>query len=169
MGDGDDEHPITFAQWFKGNVTNNTVDLTNANSAHLVATLTSRAATGTVTLPGVTSFPFTANAITNSKAGLYRSEQTIGGITYLAGWVVPESALAATPTAFVLGTVALAEGPLSRCSCSICCCGGGIVKPRANQLLPAPRLTSQDITAGQVVISGLGTFKLTQCHLGSCS
>ncbi len=167
--DGDDEHPITFAQWFKGNVTNNTVDLTNANSAHLVATLTSRAATGTVTLPGVTSFPFTANAITNSKAGLYRSEQTIGGITYLAGWVVPESALAATPTAFVLGTVALAEGPLSRCSCSICCCGGGIVKPRANQLLPAPRLTSQDITAGQVVISGLGTFKLTQCHLGSCS
>jgi hypothetical protein len=49
--DGDDEHPITFAQWFTGNVTNNRVDLTNANSAHPVATLTSQAASGTVTLP----------------------------------------------------------------------------------------------------------------------
>ena len=143
--DGDDEHPITFAQWFTGNVTNKTIDLTNANGAHLVATLTSQAATGTVTLPGGKSFPFTANAITNSKAGLYRSEPTLGGVTYLAGWVVPESAVAATPT------------------------GGGIIKPRTNQLLTAPTLTSQDISAGQVVVSGLGTFPLTQCHVGTCS
>jgi|GEM_PF-934907 len=166
--DGDDEHPITFAQWFTGSVTNNAVDLTNANGAHLVATFTSQAATGTVTLPGGKSFSFTANAITTSEAGLYRSEQTIGGVTYLAGWVVPESAVAPTPTAFLLGSLAPA-GLLSRCSCSICCCGGGIIKPRTNQLLPAPRLTSQEIASGQVTVPNVGTFALTHCTDGKCS
>jgi hypothetical protein len=98
-----------------------------------------------VNLPGGTSFPFTANAITNSKAGLYRSEPTLGGVTYLAGWVVPESAVAAAPT------------------------GGLVIKRRTNQLLTAPTLTSQDISAGQVAVSGVGTFALTQCHSGTCS
>ena len=69
---------------------------------------------------------------------------SLGGVTYLAGWVVPESAVAATPTS------------------------GGIIKPRTNQLLTAPALTSQDISAGQVVVSGLGTFKLTHCQSGTC-
>ena len=148
--DGDGEHHITFAQWFTGSVTNNALDLTNANGAHLMATLTSHAATGTVALPGGKSFSFTANAITSSKAGLYRSEPIIGGVTYLAGWVVPDSAVAATPTASVL-------------------VGGGIIIPRSHQLLTAPALTSQDISAGQVMVSGVGTFALTQCHSGTCS
>ena len=148
--DGDAEHRITFAQWFTGSVTDNAVDLTNTNGAHLRATLTSHVVTGTVALPGGKSFSFTANAITNSKAGLYRSEPTIDGVTYLAGWVVPDSAAAATSTASRL-------------------VGGGILKPRAHQLLTAPALTAQDISAGQVVVSGVGTFALTQCHSGTCS
>lgn len=148
--DGDAEHRITFAQWFTGSVTNNALDLTNTNGAQLMATLTSQAATGTVTLPGGKSFSFTANAITNSEAGLYRSEPTIGGVTYLAGWVVPDSAAAATPTASGL-------------------VGGGILIPRTHQLLTAPALSPQDISAGQVAVSGVGTFALTQCHSGTCS
>jgi hypothetical protein len=94
--------------------------------------------------------PALANAVTSSKAGLYRSEPTIDGVTYLAGWVVPDSDVAATPAASVL-------------------VGGGILKPRTHQLLTAPALTSQDISAGQVMVSGLGTFALTQCHSGTCS
>lgn len=166
--DGDDEHAITFAEWFTGTVTNNMVDLTNANGAHLVVTLTSQAATGTVTLPGNKSFSFTANAITNSKAGLYRSEPTFGGVAYLAGWVAPESAVTVTLTPFVLGIVALAEGPLIHCPCSVCCCGGGILKKPTNQLLTAPGLTSQDIAAGQVAVPNIGTFKLIHCQPGVC-
>jgi len=148
--DGDHEHPITFAQWFTGSVTDNAADLTNANGAHLMATLTSKAVTGTVALPDGKSFSFTANAITSSRAGLYRSEQTIGGVTYVAGWVVPDSAVAAKPTGVLL-------------------VGGGILRPRGGELLTAPALTSQDISTGQVLVSGLGMFVLTQCHLGTCS
>jgi len=164
--DGDDEHHITFAQWFKGNVANNSVNLTNANGAHLVATLTSQAATGTVTLPDGTSFPFTAAVITDpaSKSGLYRSEQTIGGVLYLAGWLPADQAFT-TPSAIPTGYMALTVG----CPCWHCCMGGGIINEQTKQLLPVPRLTLEDIAAGQVVVSGLGTFKLTQCRSGICT
>lgn len=172
--DGDNQHHITFAQWFfKGNVTNNTVDLTNAGGAHLVATFTSRAATGTVTLPDGKSFPFTANAITDpaSKAGLYRSELTVGGVSYLAGWIVPtEQALnpLSTPTAFVGGLFAPAEDLVRSC-CHECCMSGGIINERTKQLLAVPRFFLQDLTAGQVVVPNVGTFALAHCRDGQCS
>ena len=173
--DGDETHPITFAQWFKGPVTNNMVDLTNANGANLVATLTSRVATGMVILPGGTSFSFTATAQTDRRAGLYRSEQTIGGVTYLVGWVVPDQYLKglSAAIAFVSGSGALAAlDPMSFCSdcrCACCCNGGGILNEQTKQLLTAPWLSPQFLTSGQETVPNLGTFQLTQCRQGTCS
>ena len=71
--DGDQEHAITFSHWFTGTVTRNMMDLTNAEGAHLVAPLMPGVATGRVTLPDGKSFRFTANAQTDSRAGLFRS------------------------------------------------------------------------------------------------
>jgi hypothetical protein len=171
----DIEHAITFAQWFKGPVTNNMVDLTNANGAHLVATFTSRVASGTVTLPSGKSFSFTANAQTDSRAGLYRSEPILGGVSYLAGWVVSEQTLkniSKPRRASVGGALALAEAPLSPvpcCSCACCCIGGGILNEQTKQLLNGPRLTLAELTSRQVMVPDLGTFVLTPCRQGTCS
>jgi hypothetical protein len=169
--DGDLDRPITFAQWFKGSVTNNSVNLTNANGAHLVANLTSRAATGTVTLPTGRSFSFNPPAITDpaSKAGLYRSEPTIGGVSYLAGWVITEPTWKyLSTTASVSAGLALVEVPL-RNWCADCCAGGGILNEQTKQLRTAPQFTHDDLTSGQVVVSDLGTFKLILCRQGTCS
>lgn len=108
--DGSQSHPPTFAQWFKGPITNGTVDTTATGkngTDRLQATLSGDTASGTVTMAGGKSIPFTANAVPSSDqtSGLYRSTQTINGQSYVAGWiVVPQGSETATPTA--TGTVA---------------------------------------------------------------
>ena len=103
--DGSQSHPPTFAQWFKGPITNSTVDTTATGkngSDRLQATLSGDTASGTVTMAGGKAIPFTANAVPSSDqtSGLYRSTQTINGQSYVAGWiVVPQGAENATPTA----------------------------------------------------------------------
>jgi hypothetical protein len=132
----------------------------------------SRVATGKVTLPDGKSFPFTANAQTDSRAGLYRSTPTLGGVSYLAGWVVTEKAVQAlstpTPTGFVGGLLGLAEVPLFQCPCSECCMGGGILNKQTEQLHTAPQLTLADLASGQVTVPNVGTFALTRCQAGVC-
>jgi hypothetical protein len=59
--DGTGRH-VSLAQWFMGPVTGTGIDITNAHGAHLVATVTAQAITGTVTLKDGRSAPFTAPA-----------------------------------------------------------------------------------------------------------
>ena len=150
--DGDQEHAITFSHWFTGTVTRNRMDLTNAEGAHLVAPLVSGVATGRVTLPDGKSFRFTANAQTDSRAGLFRSAKTVGGVSYLAGWVVTEKAVKALSTPTPAGLV-----------------GGGILNKQTKQLHTAPQLTLAELASGQVTVPNVGTFALTHCTEGKCS
>ncbi len=77
----------TISQWFRGEVTGITVDLTAANGAHLAATITAGSATGTLTLADGTTVDFEAPAATQ-PAGLYRAEATLDGEPFLGGWIV---------------------------------------------------------------------------------
>ena len=61
-----------------------------AHGAHLVATVTAQAITGTVTLKDGRSAPFTARLLPDPGRtyGLFRSEQTFHGVRYLGGWIL---------------------------------------------------------------------------------
>lgn len=69
--DGTPEHVPTFAQWFRGPLTNNTANATattKGGQARLQAMLTGTQAIGTITLAGGKSLSFTANALATSSA-----------------------------------------------------------------------------------------------------
>ena len=100
------------------------------------------------------TFSFTTHTLASQKdTGLFRSEQTVRGVRFLAGWILPPGAPA--PPTNLVGKAAITQG-------------GGIINEQTGALLPAPVLTSQDIAAGQVMVPGLGMFPLTRCKLGTC-
>jgi hypothetical protein len=159
--DGTPVH-LSLAEWFKGTVTNNTIDITNAQGSHLVATLTPQAVTGTITLKDGRSSALTAHSIPNpgSDYGLVRSEQTVGGVRYLGGWILPPAASASVP----LGGEDFLAGALVP---SITCCNpmdrGGIINEQTGALILTP-----DFNGDSVTVAKLGTFQLTLCRLGAC-
>ena len=156
--DGTPVH-LSLAEWFKGTVTNNTIDITNAHGSHLVAALTPQAVTGTITLKDGRSSALTARLIPNpgSDYGLVRSEQTLGGVRYLGGWILPPAGFA---RAHLGGEDSLTE-PL------ITCCNpvdrGGIINEQTGALILTP-----DFNGDSVTVAKLGTFRLTLCRLGAC-
>ena len=161
--DGTSVH-LSLAEWFKGAVTNNTIDITNAHGSHLVATLTPQAVTGTITLRDGRSSPFNAQIIPNpgNEFGLYRSEQPINGVQYLGGWIHNPLSQANAPVegeAFA----ASALNPL------ITCCNpmdrGGIINEQTGALIISPE---PDFPNPQVTVQNLGTFRLTLCRQGAC-
>ena len=95
--DGKPQH-VSLAQWFQGPVTSTGIDITNAHGAHLVATVSAQAITGTSRSDG-RSAPFTARLIPapGSGYGLFRSEETFNGVRYLGGWIIPPPQLASAP------------------------------------------------------------------------
>lgn len=193
--DGSKDHPATFAQWFKGPVTNNMVNLTASGKSgtdRLQGTLSGNNASGTVTLAGGKSFPFTAQAVSPSEkdAGLYRGNATINGVPYTAGWiVVPQSAASpsatgtpttsatGTPTASATGTATAspmasptvsATGTATTSPTTALPQGGAIINQKTNAVQSAPELTPQDISSQTVTSSNGGTFKLMQCEEHTC-
>lgn len=152
--DGDDINPPTFAPWFLGSVSDNSVELDSTTSGgdRLVAQLTTtQDATGTLTLKDGSSHTLIADLLSSADdaagSGLYRSEATLDGVPYLAGWIVdkPEPG----------------DAPKS---------GGAIVNQQTGELIAAPQLTDEDISSMQVTVPNLGgMFLLTKCHLGTCS
>ena len=80
---------VSLAEWFSGPVTGKSIDITNAHGAHLAATISAQAITGTVTLKDGTSAPFTARVLSDLGRiyGLFRSEETFHGVRYLGGWI----------------------------------------------------------------------------------
>ncbi len=163
--DGAKDHPATFAQWFRGPITNKAMDLTATDKTgddHLQAMLANDTASGTVTLANGKSFAFTAKAVTPSDgdAGLYRGDRIVNGEHYAAGWVLmPESM--APPS----GTAPETPGPAATNALPQ---GGAISNQKTYALLPTPELTSQEIQTQEVTVPDLGAFKLLQCQQTAC-
>ena len=178
--DGTTKHAITFSVWFKGAVSHNAVSLFAKNGEHLVATLTEHSATGTVTLTGGKSFSFTASAVTDRAAGLYRDEETFAGVRYLAGWVIsnpsvetPTPASSASASGALLSLLLNPTMPgvgTEGCNDSYCKrTSGGILNEQTGALLSLPpTLSDQDIAAQRMPVPNLGTFTMKQCQQGQC-
>lgn len=160
---GTDQH-VSLAEWFKGPVTNQSIDITNAHGAHLVATVSAQAITGTVTLQDGRSAPFTARLLPNpgSQYGLFRSEQTFNGVRYLGGWIFNPQGFASTPPG---AEAFLAEAliPLPTC-CNPRDGGIGIINEQTGALIVSPIPDN----VGSVTVPNLGTFRLTQCRQAQC-
>lgn len=158
------DHHVSLAEWFKGPVTNQSIDLTNAHAAHLVATVTAQAITGTVTLKDGRSAPFTARLLPNpgSQYGLFRSEQTFNGVRYLGGWIFNPAGFASAPLggeAFLAGALI----PLPTC-CNPHDGAIGIINEQTGALIVSP---IPDVITS-VTVPNLGTFRLTQCRQAQC-
>jgi hypothetical protein len=151
--DGDDSNPPTFAPWFRGSVSANSVDLDSTTSGgdRLLAQLTTtQDAIGTLTLKDGRSHTLIADLLSSADnaagSGLYRAQATFDGVPYLAGWIVDKPEHGDTPKV-----------------------GGTIVNQQMGELIAAPQLTDEDISSMQVTVPNLGgTFTLTKCHLGTC-
>ena len=165
--DGTGRH-VSLAQWFKGPVTGTGIDITNAQGTHLVATVTTPAITGTVTLKDGRSSPFTARLLPDpgSNYGLFRSEQAFSGVRYLGGWILNPARFAsarsgAGTSAEVSLTAALLPGPVGFDPDH----GGiGIINERTGALIVSPTLDN----LVSVTVPGLGTFRLTHCLQARC-
>jgi hypothetical protein len=181
--DGTPDHAPTFAQWFRGSLTNNAATATasaRGGQARLQALLSSTQAVGTVMLANGTSIPFSANVLTTASVtptptsvatptetpvgtatsaqtptptpasgpnpGLYRSERTVNGTRYIAGWIVLPAKASGTATPTL---------PADQ--------GGAILNQSTSAVQSAPAMTAQDQTSGQIAVPSLGTFNLLEC------
>jgi hypothetical protein len=157
--------PMVLAEWFKGPVTSNRVDITNTHGSHLAATVTAQAITGTVTLKDGTYVPFIAHLIPDpgSYYGLFRSEETVHGMRYLGGWIIYPVPLASARTG--TGT----EATLTSVMVPHCCCclpdrDGVIINEQTGALI-----VSADVeNIASVTVPGLGPFRLTACREARC-
>jgi len=161
--DGTSQH-VSLAQWFQGPVTSTGIDITNAHAAHLVATVSAQAITGTVTLKDGTSAPFTARLIPDpgSDYGLFRSEETFNGVRYLGGWIIPPPQLASAR----VGTGTGASLVSVMVPMPVCCIPnerGGILDEQTGKVIVSPPFDGVGPT-----VPGLGTFRLTPCREAQC-
>lgn len=209
--DGTPDRTATVAQWYQGTVSNNNVQATpivqatpstqatpgtqatstvqgtaTSGQGQLTAHLTQNAAIGTGTLNNGKKFSFTANAVTDPKAGLYYSIETLNNTKYLAGWIVPPGAVpsgTATPGANVTPTETVTPAATATASASVPgsatpsasatpsgtstpttgvnpAGGSAILNQQNGQLTQAPLPTAQDLDAQQISIPNLGAFHL---------
>jgi len=173
-GSVNNPQPLTVVQWFKGPVTNNAIKVTNAQGSQLVASLTAQSVTGTVTLKDGRTFSLQVSVLSNTSPvgrfhdipGVYRDEETFGGVRYLAGTVITPQETAVSPPASMLDEVTglVLFGPLApadRCFPDDgCMYGGGLINEQTGALhiLPQPAGGMHD--GVQLQLSGLGTFTL---------
>lgn len=75
------------ADWFRGEVQNEALDLAAKSGARLQATFNAGGVGGTFTPAGGAPVSFTAGAVT-APAGLYRSEGTAEGAEYVGGLII---------------------------------------------------------------------------------
>jgi hypothetical protein len=162
-------HYLTLAEWFKGQVTSTGINITNAHGARLVATVSTQAITGTVTLKDGRSVAFTARLLSDpgSGYGLFRSEETFHGVRYLGGWIFNPPQFASARTGAGASGVSLtsATAPMP-----VCCLpdhnlrGTGIINEQTGALIRSPVVE----TVASVTVPGLGTFQLTPCREAQC-
>jgi hypothetical protein len=143
-------HFVTFALWISAAVTGASVDVITQQKAHLAVTFTAMTASGSLSLPASSQFPyprayvFSATLAPHSGvAGLYRSEHTINGVRYLGGWIV--------------------FSPLPGAAMGLA--GGGLLNEQTAVALDTP---APDLALRRVVVPGIGTFPLTRCAQATC-
>ena len=161
-----DARQLSLAEWFKGPVTSTGIDITNAHGAHLAATVSAQAITGTVTLKDGRSAPFTARLLPGPGRiyGLFRSEETFHGVRYLGGWIFNPLHFASART----GTGTEATLVSVMVPMPVCCApddrGAGIINEQTGALIISPPV--EDIAS--VTVPGVGTFQLTPCREAQC-
>jgi hypothetical protein len=171
--DGSPEHAPTFAEWFSGTSGNGIVDLRSSDGARLVSSLTARSTTGRVSLPDGIEVDFTLTPVeSRGQAGLFRSEQTIGGVPYLGGWVLPPRA-PTSPSSSPRATAPSAgpprrRGPTPSAAPALPAQGGAIIDQQNRALLPPPTLDARALAARQVAVPKVGTLNVTYCVRARC-
>ncbi|MCI0698120.1 hypothetical protein L0337_39710 [candidate division KSB1 bacterium] len=85
--DGKPDAPPAIYGWFDGNVKENRFNLTNAMGDKLVGEFKQDAASFTLNLGSGKQFGPHVERVTG-KAGLWRAEETINGITWIGGWIL---------------------------------------------------------------------------------
>ena len=161
-----DARQLSLAEWFKGPVTSTGIDITNAHGAHLAATVSAQAITGTVTLKDGRSAPFTARLLPDPGRiyGLFRSEETFNGVRYLGGWIFNPLHFASART----GTGTEATLVSVMVPMPVCCApedrGAGIINEQTGALIVSPLVE----TIASVTVPDLGTFQLTPCREAQC-
>lgn len=139
----------SFSEWFEGTVAGGIVDLRSTDGARLVTSLTSRSTTGRMLLTNGASFDFTLTAIDpRGQSGLFRSEQTVNGVQYLAGWVLSGRPDASTPG--IVGQ------------------RGGVQNEQSGALAAPPPLDQNALSSRQVAVPSVGTFTLSYCVQAKC-
>jgi hypothetical protein len=162
---------VSLAEWFKGPVTSNGIDITNPHGAHLAAAVSAHAITGTVTLKDGRSAPFTARLLPDPGRiyGLFRSEETFNGVRYLGGWIFAPPHFASART----GTGTEASLASVTVPAPVCCPpngghnrveGVGIINEQTGALIVSPLVEN----IASVTVPGLGTFQLTPCREAQC-
>ena len=84
-----EEGTVTIAQWFIGDLVNNSFDMTAPDGSQLEFTFDAERTTGKLTLPDGSEKEFSLSEA-KEKAALMRSEFAIGGEQYVAGWIILE-------------------------------------------------------------------------------
>ncbi len=158
----------TLAEWFKGPVSNNGIDITNAHGLRLVATLAPQAATVTITLTDGSALTFDAPSIPDpgSEFGLYRSQQTVKGVQYVGGWIdippQPASADAGHQTFLISALL-----PFPVCCVPNGFIRGAIINEQTGALLPSPPFAAFS-NPMSLEVPNLGTFALRLCRQAQC-
>lgn len=85
--DGTSDVPPELWGWFRGELNDNSFDLTSENGDHLTGEFNENNASGTITLTDGTALTFQAERV-DEPAGLYRNVETIDGVETVSGWIV---------------------------------------------------------------------------------
>ncbi len=169
---GNPDNPLTFAEWFHGTVTGAHIVLTNADGANLNLFLHPWVADGRVTLKNGKQYYFEAPPVLGQgdPAKLVRSLQTINGVQYLAGWIVPPQAGDDQGTGSgAYSSAKLAAEPPPHNWCWWDCVGGAIRNESTEALIKPGPLSPADIRRRRVNVPGIGFFNFTICNRGQCS
>ncbi|MHB8669155.1 MAG: hypothetical protein ACYDAD_01105 [Acidimicrobiales bacterium] len=176
--DGDPLHKPTFAEWFKGRVTGTHIMLTNADGVNLDMYLHPWIANAQLTFKDGSQAWFLGAPVTspNDSAKLIRSEQTIGGVQYLAGWVDPGTIIdedysvsGYKASMRINGTPVPAELAAARNWCEVTCMGGAIRNEQTGTIIASPMIHEQDVASGRITVPDVGTFNIIVCHRGKCT
>jgi len=91
------------------------------------------------------------------RPGLYRSERTVNGTRYIAGWIVLPAKASGT------GTPQAGSGTPTPTPALPAGQGGAILNQTTSAVQSAPAMTAQDQNSGQMIVPNLGTFSLLEC------
>jgi hypothetical protein len=115
--DGTPSRLARLSEWFAGQVRGGRVQANSPDQAQLTVQLTSRSASGALTLPTGRIYPFTIPQVpTTTQVGVFEGTTLIAGQRYHAGWLVlpggdQRGAASYYPSSPVRGEILIARLP----------------------------------------------------------